>query len=232
MKFFILFSIFLTLSCATRARHSHSPYSLKSAQDCKEPGTVTLTLDDGPEKELLVPILDILDKENVKASLFVIGKKLEDENARKLIKKAHEDGHLILNHTYEHFGIRDKSEEFVKEQILLAEAAIENAIEEPPLKLVRPTYGAWDEITKKAVEDLGYEMVLWSYHEIDWSEGSSPESIIEGYRKNLPESKGGDSFIILQHDNEKKLLESLEEIIHIIKSRGFKFVRLDECLGL
>ena len=58
-----------------------------------------LTFDDGPS--LVTPkILDILNKENVKASFFVIGKSVEAHP--EIVKRAYDEGHYIANHTYSH----------------------------------------------------------------------------------------------------------------------------------
>lgn len=59
-----------------------------------------LTFDDGPTLKSTSKILDILNKENVKASFFVIGKHVKEHP--ELVKRAYEEGHYIANHGYSH----------------------------------------------------------------------------------------------------------------------------------
>ena len=61
---------------------------------------VFLTFDDGPTQSKTTPILDILKKENVKASFFVLGSRVEYNP--ELIKREYDEGHFIANHGYSH----------------------------------------------------------------------------------------------------------------------------------
>lgn len=55
-----------------------------------------LTFDDGPTKKATPKILDILKKENIKATFFVIGKYVK--NHPDIVKRAYDEGHFIANH--------------------------------------------------------------------------------------------------------------------------------------
>ena len=65
--------------------------------------TAYLTFDDGPSPNITTKILDILDEENVKATFFVIGKKVEEHP--EIVKDAYYRGHYIANHTYSHQNV-------------------------------------------------------------------------------------------------------------------------------
>ena len=60
---------------------------------------VALTFDDGPSLDTL-EILDILQRENVKATFFLIGKKVE--NYPEIAQRIVAEGHEIGNHSYSH----------------------------------------------------------------------------------------------------------------------------------
>lgn len=60
---------------------------------------VYLTFDDGPSKNTEI-ILDILKKNNVKATFFVIGH--TDEFSKKMYKRIYEEGHTLAMHSYTH----------------------------------------------------------------------------------------------------------------------------------
>lgn len=64
---------------------------------------VYLSFDDGPSVTVTPQILDILKKQKVKATFFIVGKEAnENEHTRNLIKRIVKEGHAIGNHTYSH----------------------------------------------------------------------------------------------------------------------------------
>lgn len=58
-----------------------------------------LTFDDGPSA-VTPTILEVLKQENVKASFFVLGSRVEA--MPDIIKRIYEEGHYIANHGYSH----------------------------------------------------------------------------------------------------------------------------------
>ena len=61
---------------------------------------VALTFDDGPWPESTTVILDILQAAYVRAAFFVIGRYVQ--RWPELVRRMHEEGHLIGNHTFDH----------------------------------------------------------------------------------------------------------------------------------
>ena len=62
-----------------------------------------LTFDDGPSTTVTPKILNILKKNNVKATFFLLGENIEaNEKSRELVKREFNEGHAIGNHTYSH----------------------------------------------------------------------------------------------------------------------------------
>ena len=59
-----------------------------------------LTFDDGPNPSITPKVLDILQKENIKATFFVIGKNVD--TYPDIVKRAYNEGHYIANHGYDH----------------------------------------------------------------------------------------------------------------------------------
>ena len=66
---------------------------------CVMPGTVALTFDDGPSGDF-ANILSILKRNEVRATFFVLGRKLK--NNVRLSQRAAREGHNIASHTYSH----------------------------------------------------------------------------------------------------------------------------------
>ena len=59
-----------------------------------------LTFDDGPSKEITPKILDVLKAEDVTATFFVLGSRVELNPS--LVQREFNEGHFIANHGYSH----------------------------------------------------------------------------------------------------------------------------------
>ena len=64
--------------------------------------TVYLTFDDGPTKEVTSSLLDLLNKEKVKATFFCVGKNVEKHP--DLFHEIKLQGHVIGNHSNTHIN--------------------------------------------------------------------------------------------------------------------------------
>ena len=86
-----------------------------------------LTFDDGPTTKATSKILDILKKENVKATFFVVGKHVKEHP--ELVKREYEEGHYIANHGYNHDNkLLYKNMDSFKNEIILTDLEISKAI--------------------------------------------------------------------------------------------------------
>ena len=104
---------------------------------------IWLTFDDGPEEEVTEFILETLKKFNIKASFFLIGKKIQEfpELTKEIIK----EGHILGNHSFSHLnGFKSKNEEYIYDielgQKLINEKLVEMGITKK-IKIFRPPYG-------------------------------------------------------------------------------------------
>lgn len=183
---------------------------------------VALTFDDGPDSSHTAQILDILDKQNVKASFFIIGKKAEQNEA--LIRRMQEEGHMIGNHSYSHdfffdlFGTKKMEQDLLK-----TEQLIEGITGSGPL-LFRPPYGVTNPTVARVVKKRGYKAVGWSVRSLD-TVLQDEDKIVERIMDRLHPGA-----IILMHDDREITVKVLERIILKIKKEGYRFVGLEEIL--
>ena len=75
---------------------------------------VALTFDDGPAEET-EELLKILKKEKVKATFFILGKRILERE--KIIRRMIKDGHELGNHSYNHKRLWFKSLRTIGEDI-------------------------------------------------------------------------------------------------------------------
>jgi len=81
------------------------------SRDKKE---VALTFDDGPSEQT-TKILDILKKNNARATFFILGKKVKGNE--EILKRIVYEGSEIGNHSYNHNKLLFKDKEFIYNEI-------------------------------------------------------------------------------------------------------------------
>ncbi|MEO6136263.1 MAG: polysaccharide deacetylase family protein [Ginsengibacter sp.] len=197
---------------------------------------VVLTFDDGPDPVYTPQILDILQKEKVPASFFVVG--IEAENNLPLLKRIYKDGYEIGNHTFTHPNIalvsRDRATAEIESTRLLIEAATGHST-----ILFRPPYNADAEPTTEVElkpialsKEKSYYTVGESIDPEDWVPGVSADSI---YKRTVDQYEANpEKGIILFHDaggNREATVEALPRIIHYFKSKGVAFTTVAGLLG-
>lgn len=194
-----------------------SPKSLCRGNPSKR--YVYITFDDGPHPEYTLQILDILNRYNVKAIFFVLGKKAEQ--FPHIIKAIKDSGHTIGNHGYSHRPVwilppREAREEFDK-----TDKIIFDIIGEKP-RYLRPPWGGANLGLVSFFNGEDRPIVLWSIDSKDWQRRVGKEKIVERILKKI---KPGD--IILLHDGRwddisKRTVEILSQIIGGIRDRGYE----------
>lgn len=194
---------------------------------------VALTFDDGPSAEYTPLVLDILKKENVKATFFLIGKHVEKypEIAKRIINEGHEIG----NHTYSHKEMFPASRKRVLKEIVKCEKTVEKVTGIKPV-LFRPPRGIYSEAVRKIVLQSGYTMILWTISAVDWA-WTPPRAIAARIRRYVRPGA-----IILFHDNGALLkseghsrmntVKALPITIRDLKARGYRFATVSQLLSL
>lgn len=188
-----------------------------------------LTFDDGPS--LVTPkILDILNKENVKASFFVIGKSVEAHP--EIVKRAYDEGHYIANHTYSHNNsILYKSSESFLNEIKKTDIAIGKAIGVDgysssifrfPNGFMSPQYKAKKKEMAKLLSQMNYAYIDWNCLNNDSIKKYTSSQLLNNLKKS---SKNKNTLVILMHDTKDVSNSSLalEDSIEYLKSEGYSF---------
>lgn len=179
---------------------------------------VYLTFDDGPITEVTEWVLDILKKEEIKATFFCIG-----DNIRKnptIYQRILNEGHQTGNHTFNHLnGWKTKTIEYI-ENFKLCETEQLKLNAEHSL-LFRPPYGKMTLSQSIKIHELGYKIVMWDVLSFDFK----PTITAEKCKENVLNNTSAGSIIVF-HDSlkaEKTLKKVLPEVIQGLKNRGFQF---------
>jgi peptidoglycan-N-acetylglucosamine deacetylase len=187
---------------------------------------ITLSFDNGPEPDVTPAVLDVLARRNVKASFFVIGRKLEDPARRALAARAHAEGHWIGNHTYTHTTPLGLSAEpdVAEAEIGRTQRAMGKLAH--PDRLFRPFGGGGNldrRLLNQAVVDYlvhgGYTVVLWSAIPRDWE---APEDWIE---RALGQCRASAWTLLVLHDLPTGAMRHLDRFIGAAGDAGARFRR-------
>ncbi len=225
----------LLLACGVTALASLTPREMKScqaqaqAEQLLERGIsvarlvrgnparkeIALTFDDGPHGYRTEQLLDLLKRENVKATFFVVGKMVD--KYPDLVRRAAAEGHEIGNHTYDHLRLPGLPPALVEAELREGDAAITRAIGSS-VRLYRPPGGEYDQQVVEAAGRLGDVMVLWTDDPGDFTQ---PGAIVIEQRALRSIEPGA---ILLLHDGIAQTLQILPDLIHNLRQQGYRFV--------
>jgi peptidoglycan-N-acetylglucosamine deacetylase len=183
---------------------------------------IAITFDDGPIPVMTEKILDVLNAHKVPAAFFCIGNRVSDYP--NLIKRIHESGHLIGNHSYWHGAMFDlQSPDKIFKELADTDVAIQKVIHKKP-NFFRPPFGVTNPMVAAAVKRRGYKTIGWTVRSFDTMTRNG-QTLLDRVTRSL---KGGD--VILFHDYSLATLEILPAFLEEVASLGLKVVRVDELL--
>ncbi|HTQ34388.1 MAG TPA: polysaccharide deacetylase family protein [Stellaceae bacterium] len=187
--------------------------SARADENATENPTVALTFDDGPHPELTPRLLDILEREQISATFFVIGSCAA--HRPDIVRRAFDAGHEIGNHTWSHPVLTRVSLAQAAEEISRTDALLKDLTGSIPNTL-RPPYGAMNNNLSELT--LPRPLMLWDVDTLDWKTRNTL-----AVERAATESDGG---IVLFHDIHPTTVEAIPAIIRNFKSRGYHFVTI------
>ena len=191
---------------------------------------VFLTFDDGPSETVTPVVLDTLKKENIKATFFLLGSRVELNP--ELVKREYNEGHYLASHGYSHvYSQIYASPQSVIDEYNRSVTAIRNAIGEQQYNphLFRFPGGYWGgkyaEVKKQAKQLLDENDILhidWNALTSDAAGAKTTEQFIAELEKTVPKHN---SVVVLMHDagNKQATANALPTIIKYFRDKGFEF---------
>lgn len=189
-----------------------------------------LTFDDGPTLKSTSKILDVLKKENVKATFFVVGKHVKKNP--ELIKREFQEGHYIANHGYNHDNSKlyKSSESFINE-IKSTDKEIGKAIGIDnysshvfrfPNGYMSSIYSSKKKEYVKLLSNIDYTYIDWNCLNKDSEKKYSNYELLNNLKQS---AKNKGTLVILMHDtsdvNQTDLV--LKDSINYLKEQGYIF---------
>ena len=177
----------------------------------KDPSSVYLTFDDGPDETVTPWLLEFLNKENIQATFFCIGSQVEKHPV--IYKKMKELGHVIGNHTYKHEKGTKTSADLYLNSVKATDSILKS-------NLFRPPYGRMTLKQERLLLNSNKKIIMWSWISHDYDKNIKPNKIVSK-ANNI---RGGD--ILLFHNNKKakkNIMSTLPEVIQIIRDKNLTF---------
>lgn len=183
---------------------------------------VYLTIDDGPS-EYTDEIIKILNKNNVKATFFMINGNMQayPEQVKNIVKNGNTAGFHSVSHDIHKLYVSKTSakEEFDTNQATFKKITGQTS------KVIRLPFGSkpyTPRASYNALVDSGYKLWDWTLDTEDWRSTSS--QIMENVKKY---SSGSDNVVLLMHER-KQTVEILDEMIKYLKSEGFEILPIKQ----
>ena len=199
---------------------------------------VYLTFDDGPSTTNTPGILDVLDRYNVKATFFTLGKSIEaNEEAKSILKETVKRGHAIANHTYGHdysylYPNRTMNVDNIVSDLEKSENSMKAVLgKDFSTRVIRLPggYWSWEGRTpmKEAMEQDGYYNVDWNALNKD-AEGKmkNADELLQSTKDTIEVlGPNADSVVLLMHDTygKEETVKALPQIIEYLQGKGFEF---------
>ncbi|MFD1955442.1 polysaccharide deacetylase family protein [Paenibacillus thailandensis] len=193
---------------------------------------IALTFDDGPDAEYTPQLLELLARYDAKATFFVVGSHAEDK--AQLLKRMHEEGHVIGIHNYVH-----KSNWFMLPRTVTRHIQQTNDIIEQAIGIraayYRPPWGIMNCFDFRS--STRHQIVLWSSLFGDWNVKLGAEQLTRRIMRKLRPGE-----VLLLHDCGRtpgadaeapgEMLKALEYVLEEGTRRGFRFVAIDEMMDI
>jgi peptidoglycan/xylan/chitin deacetylase (PgdA/CDA1 family) len=190
------------------------------------PPTVYLTYDDGPNPATTPALLDVLAREHVSATFFVIDRHVTDETA-PIVSRMFADGHAVALHTASRREMLLTPDTLARELTATADR-IEALTGSRPCRAFRP-HGGWRSGSMYlALRQIDYRLVGWGWMlwDVDWFRPRTADRIVS---RLAGRAAAGD--IVVMHDGDEsaprkpqpQTVEATARLIMKLRAKGFEF---------
>jgi peptidoglycan/xylan/chitin deacetylase (PgdA/CDA1 family) len=191
---------------------------------------VALTFDDGPNDRTTPQVLDVLERDHVRATFFLVGRAVlrHPEIVRRMLRDGDEIGNHTQTHAHLSFLLTQRA---LGREIDAAQAAIAAITGRRP-RYLRPPFGARDYAALDAARRRGLRVVMWTA-----MLGDEPPTLKPAEIAQQLTSQVGDGAIIVLHDGDQgrsgsggRMYESAAANVLIaqLKARGYRFVTISQ----
>lgn len=190
------------------------------------PPTVYLTFDDGPNPSTTPDLLDVLAREHVRATFFLIDRHLTGQTA-PIVRRIFEEGHAVgLHSASRRYMLLSASE--LAATLTGAADRMEAMTGRRPCRVFRPHAGWRNGEMYVGLKRIDHRLVGWGWMLWDWNwfRRRTADSTVQRIAKR---AAAGD--IIVMHDgdesdplkDQRHTVDATARLIPLLRARGFAF---------
>lgn len=195
---------------------------------------VFLTFDDGPNPTATPALLDLLQREGVRATFFIIDRHLTLETA-PIVRRAFADGHGVALHSHTRQLMTLPPEELAR-TLDEASARMEALTGSRPCAAFRPHGGGRSSSMMRGLRASGRRLVGWGMFLWDWDYFRKPSAARLVPR--IAQRAGPGSIVVLHdghHENPRAdrryTIETVERLIPVLREKGLAFGSICDVLS-
>ncbi|MGN1101952.1 MAG: polysaccharide deacetylase family protein [Huintestinicola sp.] len=202
-------------------------YAERAEYSVTEGKVAYLTFDDGPSKYTR-QILDILKKNDIKATFFITG--WCTEGKENILKQVADEGHTVGLHSWSHDydGIYSSTDRWLEDFARVYRKVYAVTGQRP--WCFRFPGGSYNNFNRDTADDIIAEMDRRGFAFYDWNAATADASTSATYDsclENIRNSINADHEVVLMHDSLKLTPEYLQDVIDYISGQGYTFETLD-----
>ena len=197
-----------------------------------DPDELALTFDDGPNDRSTPELLEVLHREGVRATFFMLGRYVRERP--DLVRAVQREGHIVGNHTMTHPSLARTSIQVMREEIQGCTQLLEE-ITGAPVRYFRAPFGARRPAVLRSVRELGLVPVQWNAHGRDW-DPIGVDAILGHLERRVERARrSGRGANVLLHDGSNAgmgsdrgdTVRATEILIRRTRERGRRIVAID-----
>ncbi len=187
---------------------------------------VALTYDDGPSPPSTNQLLDILDRYQVKATFFEIGRNIEKHP--EMVPMIVARGHELANHSYSHTDMMFKRRGFLLSEIEKTDKLLQELGVKQDSISFRPPFGRRCVVLSYLLSQMQKKMIMWDVNSLDYENTLTAEDIANRVIDNVRSGS-----IVVMHGGggaQSKTLAATQAIVKTLQSKGYAFKTVSELL--
>jgi peptidoglycan/xylan/chitin deacetylase (PgdA/CDA1 family) len=196
---------------------------------------IALTYDDGPNDPYTWQLLEVLDRFNVHATFFMIGEFVRQQpDLARAVRKA---GHTVGSHTMTHPKLMYASSGRVRDEIVGANALLEDVLGER-VRFFRPPFGGRRPDVLRLVREQKLTPVMWNVTGFDWNAKSARAIEIQVERGIVHNQNRQTGSNVLLHDgghtrmgcDRRRTVSATATLLGMMPRTGMHMVTVDHWL--
>ena len=220
----VTIALFFAASLLIKVTKFHNYFGINRADT--EAKVVALTYDDGPYPPYTNQLLDILDRYQVKATFFEIGRNIEKHP--EIVKMIVARGDELANHSYSHKDMMFKPREVLLSEIEKTDKLLQELGVKQDSISFRPPWGRRFVVLSYLVSQMHKKLIMWDVDSQDYEKTHTVEDIANRVIENVRSGS-----IVVMHDgggDRSKTVAATEMIVKDLQSKGYKFKTVSELL--